>query len=443
MMRWFGTDGIRGVANETLTPELAYKIGSYLGHIYGKVIIGKDTRGSSSMLEASLAGGACAYGADVYEMGYTSTPALAYNTMTGPFDCGIMISASHNPYHDNGIKIFAKTGLKISSDIEEAIEDYIDGLVELEKAAPQDIGEVYPYSEGNVLYAEWLQDIFDTDFNGLKIVFDLANGGATYTFKHFIQKYDDGDIKVINDAPDGRNINDHCGSTHLDGLIEEVKSGSYDVGFAFDGDADRVLAVDGDGHVVDGDALMYILACDKKEKGLLSDDMVVTTVMSNYGLYKALDKAGLKYSVVPVGDKNVTDKMIEGGYGIGGEQSGHVIISDDALFGDGLKTALHIIAIMKRTGKSLKDLAGPFKAYPQVLVNAKTAAKDAIMADGEVKDLIAEIDDALAGRGRILVRPSGTEPLIRIMVEAETEADCDRHIQAVLALLRAKSYIEV
>ncbi len=441
-MRYFGTDGIRGVANKTLTPELAYKIGSYLGHIYDAVIIGKDTRGSSSMLEASLASGVSAHGADVYEMGYTSTPALAYNAMVGSFDCGIMISASHNPYHDNGIKIFSKNGLKISSSIEEKIEDYIDGKIDITRVSAENIGEVYSYKEGNTLYTKWLQEIFDNDFSGLKLVFDLANGGATYTFASFIENYDSAHIKVINNNPNGRNINDHCGSTHLEGLIQEVKMG-YDAGFAFDGDADRVLAVDSEGNVIDGDALMYILASDKKAKGFLKDNTLVTTIMSNVGLYKALEKEGIEYTVESVGDKNVADKMIEGNYDIGGEQSGHIIISDDAMFGDGLKTALHIISIIKKTGKSLKELASPVKVYPQVLVNAKTENKEAIMKDSEVSHLIDDINNNLANQGRMLVRPSGTEPLIRIMVEAKSEDVCNMHVQTVLELLRAKSYIEV
>ena len=438
-MRYFGTDGIRGVANDLLTPELAYKVGAYLGHKYDMVVIGKDTRISSSMLESALASGISAYGAKAYTMGYTSTPALAYTTKTEDFDVGIMISASHNPYYDNGIKIFAKDGLKIDSTIEKEIEDYIDGKISLDKASGDKIGEIYDYKEASAHYVKWLHDHFYTDTSGMKIAFDLANGGATYTFDLY-KKYFEADIAILNDRPDGININVDCGSTHLDRFKGYVKGG-FDMGFAFDGDADRVLAIDENGEVVDGDKLMYILARYLKKMGKLHDDMVVTTVMSNLGLYKAFKRVGIQSVKTSVGDKNVADMMINNDYDLGGEQSGHIIIKEDGMFGDGLKTALRIIKILKEENKSLKEIADDVKIYPQLLVNKKTEYKEDIMNDGDILAYVQNKDDELGDDGRILVRPSGTEPLIRVMVEADSDEKCQRYVDDILGCLKDKGYI--
>ncbi len=441
MMRYFGTDGIRGVANDLLTPELAYKVGAYLGHRYDKIVIGKDTRISSSMLESALASGISAYGAKVYQIGYTSTPALAFTTKSEAFDVGVMISASHNPYYDNGIKIFAKNGLKIDSTIESEIEDYIDGKIDLARAAGDRIGEIYTYDIACEHYVRWLYDNFYHDTSGMKIAFDLANGGAVYTFGLY-KKYLKADVVVLNDQPDGININVDCGSTHLSKFRSYVKEHDLDMGFAFDGDADRVLAVDEDGNVVDGDKLMYILAGHLKKEGHLHDDMVVTTVMSNLGLYKAFKRAGIQSIKTSVGDKNVADMMINKGYDLGGEQSGHIIVREDGMFGDGLKTALRIIAILKEEGKSLKEAADEVKIYPQLLVNKKTAYKEAIMSDHDVLAHIERLENELGDEGRILVRPSGTEPLIRVMVEADSEKNCQRYVDDILKCLEDKGYIE-
>ncbi len=441
-MRYFGTDGIRGVANKDLSAELAFKIGALLGHKYDKVVIGKDTRISSSMLESALACGLSAYGADVYKIGYTTTPCLAYNTALKDFDCGVMISASHNPYYDNGIKIFAKNGLKIDSAIEEEIEDYIDGKFSIQRAKSEDIGEIYSYHQGIEAYTAWLNERFCLDLKGLRVVFDLANGGAVFTFDDFKQYLKGAKITVINDHPDGLNINVHCGSTHLESLKAIMKSGDYDVGFAFDGDADRVLAVDNKGDVVDGDMIMYILSNYLKEKGRLKDDTLVTTVMSNIGLYKALANRGLKSEKTAVGDKNVAELMIRKDYSIGGEQSGHIIIKEDGMFGDGLKSALWVLKVMSETGRSLCELCQDLKIYPQLLLNKKVQDKDKIMQDEVILDYIAKVEALLEGEGRILVRPSGTEPLIRVMVEARSDEECERLANDILKVIAARGYLK-
>lgn len=440
MTRYFGTDGIRGIANRELTCEIAYKIGSYLGSMYDRVVIGKDTRISSSMLESAIASGLSAYGCDAYMIGYTSTPALAYTTKYGAFDAGIMISASHNPYYDNGIKIFSQNGLKIATSIEDAIEDYIDGKTFLKKAESDHIGKILDHHSANKAYAKWLDDNFHSDTKGLKIGFDLANGGSVFTFNEYV-KYLDGNISVINDKPNGTNINKDCGSTHLDGLRKYVKDNGLDLGFAFDGDADRVLAIDNDGNIVDGDKLMYILAKDLKADGKLYDDVLVTTIMSNIGLYKALKKAGIKSVKTDVGDKNVAEAMLKNGYCIGGEQSGHIIVKEDGMFGDGLKTALRIIKIITKNKRSLKELADEVTIYPQLLVNEKTEYKKKIMEDEEVIAHIKALEDKLQDEGRILVRPSGTEPLIRVMVEAKSDGLCKTYVDDILKFLKEKDYV--
>lgn len=442
MTHYFGTDGIRGVANKDLTPEIAFKIGAYLGTKSDRVIIGKDTRKSSSMLESAIASGLSAYGADAYKIGYTSTPCLAYTVANGDFDYGIMISASHNPYYDNGIKIFAKDGLKIDSAIEEKIEDYIDGKAALKRAQSEKIGEIYDYREANGVYASWLYEHLYSDLKGLRVLFDLANGGAVYTFDRYKRYLDASTYDVMNDGPDGININEDCGSTHLEALVQRVKEGGYDVGFAFDGDADRVLACDSNGDIVDGDKLMYLLSLDLKEEGKLKDDVLVTTVMSNIGLYKALEAKGIRSVITAVGDRSVALEMESHDYRLGGEQSGHIIIKEDGMFGDGLKSALRILRIMVKTGKSLKELVKEVTIYPQLLVNKKTKHKKEIMEDKEVLAYIKSLEAKLNGSGRLLVRPSGTEPLIRVMAEAKSDEECETIVYAFIDHLRDKGYIE-
>ena len=445
MGKYFGTDGIRGVANEGLDLAKAYDVGAYLAYYYGKdkrakIAICKDTRLSSSMFEHILAAAISAMGGDAYLMGYATTPSLAYVVSHEDFDCGVMISASHNPYYDNGIKVFATNGLKIDSSIEEKIEELIDKKLELKALTHEKIGHVYEYKEGVKHYLAWLDEIFELDLSGLKLAVDLANGGACFTAVEALRRKK-AKLTVINDEPSGTNINNHCGSTHLQSLVELVKKGDFDLGFAFDGDADRVLFVDKKGEVIDGDKIMYLLARYLKTKDMLTNNMLVTTVMSNIGLFKALKRAKIDYCVTAVGDKNVADMMINNDYDLGGEQSGHIIIKEDGMFGDGLKTALRIIKILKEENKSLKEIADDVKIYPQLLVNKKTEYKEDIMNDGDILAYVQNKDDELGDDGRILVRPSGIEPLIRVMVEADSDEKCQRYVDDILGCLKDKGYI--
>lgn len=444
MGRYFGTDGIRGKANETLALSTAYKVGRFVGSYYdaedkAKVFIGKDTRLSSSMYESMLAAGLSASGADVYLVGYCSTPCLAYLTMVHKFSCGVMISASHNPYYDNGIKIFGNDGLKIGEDVEGLIEDYIDKPEGIPYCTNSAIGKIIEYKQGIAEYQKWLREIYPLDLLGMKICVDLANGSNCYTAKEVLGSMNL-DVTYINDSPDGTNINRDCGSTHLKMLKDTVKNGSYDLGFAFDGDADRVLFVDENGDNVEGDQLMYLLSKHLKNHGMLANNTLVTTVMSNIGLYKALDNCGISYAVTPVGDKNVVDCMVDNGFCIGGEQSGHIICSHDAYFGDGLKTALMVLSALSEQNCSLKDAVKELHIYPQLLVNVKVKDKTIVLNDDEINVRIDEIGKQLEGNGRILVRPSGTEPLIRVMVEAENDDICRKHVYEVIDLIKEKGY---
>ena len=444
MGRYFGTDGVRGEANKDLTVSKVYKIGRYVGDYYrkngkGRILIGKDTRLSSSMFEAALASGIAESGGDALLMGYGTTPCLAYLIANEDFDCGIMISASHNPYHDNGIKIFGTDGLKIKDDLEDPIEDYMDDLFELPRAEGKEIGHITAYAEGIDHYVDWLCRTYPTDLSGTKILLDLCNGGSCTTAEKVFRRLH-ADYTVMNSAPDGININTNCGSTHLEGLQEAVKKGSYDIGFAFDGDADRVLAVDPQGQVVDGDKIMYLLACYLKEEGKLQGNHLVTTVMSNIGLKKALDKKGISYAITPVGDKNVVDCLRAKGYVGGGEQSGHIINTYSGYFGDGVKTALNVLEVMKKKGQSINELCDELKVFPQLLINVRVKDKNVVLQDEEIKAKINEVAEALGDNGRILVRPSGTEPLIRVMTEAESDELCRQYDDAVIDLIKAKGY---
>ena len=438
MGRYFGTDGIRGKAGVTLTNETAYKVGKFVGNYYenARIVIGMDTRISSKGFEEALCRGMIESGAKVYLLGYCSTPCLAYTTMNEKFSCGVMISASHNPYTDNGIKIFANDGFKINDEIEGLIEDYIDVPEGIEN---RDGGEVIEYSYAIRTYQDWLLDRYHIDLDGMKVIVDLCNGSNCYTAKDVLNSLN-GRFDYINDAPDGTNINNHCGSTHLEMLQETARGGDYEMGFAFDGDADRVLFVDEDGEVVDGDKIMYLLSKYLKEKGLLNKDTLVTTVMSNIGLYKALEKKGIVSDITPVGDKNVSDSMAKNGFVVGGEQSGHIIYSNDCYFGDGLKTALLVMEALRYYGQSLKESVAEVKIYPQLLVNEHVKDKKVVLDDEVIRQKIAEISDRLGSNGRILVRPSGTEPLIRVMVEAENDELCHDLVYEVLDLIKARGY---
>ena len=438
MGKYFGTDGVRGKAGVTLTDEMVYRIGKFVGNYYkdARIVIGMDTRISSKGFEEDLCKGMTESGAKVYLLGYCSTPCLAYTTMNEKFSCGVMISASHNPYTDNGIKIFANDGFKIGDAIELQIEAYMDDPRGIETV---NTGEVIDYKQAIKTYQNWLLDRYRMDLKGLKVCVDLCNGSNCYTARDVLEKLN-GKFTYLNDSPDGTNINNHCGSTHLEMLQEAVKEGDYDLGFAFDGDADRVLFTDEDGNVVDGDRIMYLLSKYLKDNGLLTNNHLVTTVMSNIGLYKALEKLEIESDITPVGDKNVSDSMVRNHYAVGGEQSGHIIYAGDCYFGDGLKTALLVLKALEYYGISLKEAAAEVQIYPQLLVNVTVTDKKIVLNDSEICEKIDAIAKELGNNGRILVRPSGTEPLIRVMVEAENDELCHRYVYDVIDLIKERGY---
>ena len=442
MGRYFGTDGIRGKANESLTAYKAFQTGRYLGYYYSqngkqKIIIGKDTRLSSDMLEAALAAGISSEGCDAYLAGYCPTPMIAYLTRTEDFVCGAMISASHNPYYDNGIKIFSKEGIKMSADVEGLIEDYIDGLIDIEYKTGDAIGKIVPYERGLEDYLNWICEEYPTDLSGLKIALDCANGSSCFTAEKALIRLG-AETTVINAMPDGTNINTQCGSTHPEKFQEFIKNGEFDLGLMFDGDADRQIMVAPDGRLVDGDFVLYICGKHYRDKGILNNNTVVTTVMANLGLFKAMEREGIKVSSTQVGDKYVYEEMCRDDDIIGGEQSGHIIFKNHETTGDGLVTALAILEIMKETRKPISALMEGLKIYPQLLVNVRVTNKQTALDDEEIKQAIEEVNEELSGNGRLLVRPSGTEPLIRVMAEAETDEICERVVNRVADIVRRK-----
>ena len=448
MGKYFGTDGFRGEANVDLTVEHAYKVGRYLGYYYGKqhddgkahVVIGKDTRLSSYMFEYSLVAGLTASGADVYLMHVTPTPSVSYIVRTGDFDCGIMISASHNPYYDNGIKVINGQGYKLEAAIENEIEQYIDGeLGEIPFAKKDSIGKTTDYTMGRNRYIGYLLTIPTRPFKGMRIGLDCANG-ASYLVAKSVYDALGAKTYVINNEPNGTNINTDCGSTHIDKLQAFVKEKGLDVGFAFDGDADRCLAVDDKGEIVDGDKILYVCGRYLKDKGELNKNTIVTTIMSNLGLYKALDKKGINYEKTAVGDKYVFENMMEHGHSIGGEQSGHIIFSKYATTGDGVLTSLMIMETILGRKVKLSELFHSLTIYPQLLVNVKVSSKDAVMNDADVLKLNDEIAAELGDDGRLLLRQSGTEPVIRVMVEAATDELCEKYVYKMVDLIKAKGY---
>lgn len=444
MGKYFGTDGIRGDANTTLSLETAFKVGRFVGNYYktkgqGKIIIGKDTRLSSSMFENALAAAISSSGSDAYLLGYCSTPCLAFVASKDHFDVGIMISASHNPFNDNGIKIFGNNGIKLSEDIELLIEEFIDNPKGIEYATKDEIGHIYSYPEGISEYKQWLYNLYPLDLSGYKIMVDLANGSNCVMAKDVLNKTK-AQITYINDAFNGVNINNNCGSTHLNMLQEKVKEGDYDLGFAFDGDADRVLFVDHKGEIIDGDKIMYMLSKYLKENNLLTNNTLVTTVMSNMGLFKALEKIDIQTNITPVGDKNVLESMLNNDFVIGGEQSGHIIYKNDANYGDGLRTALFVLKALKETNQNIDEATSNLIVYPQLLVNQRVVDKTIVLNDENINCKIKEIAKLLGDNGRILVRPSGTEPLIRVMVEAESEQLCQKYVYEVIDLIKEKGY---
>ena len=447
MGKYFGTDGFRGEANKTLTVEHAYQVGRFLGWYYRsqnnrkcKVVIGKDTRRSSYMFEYSLVAGLTASGADVYLLHVTTTPSVSYVVRTEDFDCGIMISASHNPYYDNGIKLLNDKGEKMDEETILKIEDYIDGKTgQIPFATGEEIGCTIDYAAGRNRYIGYLISLATRSYKGMKVGLDCANGSAWMIAKSVFDALG-AKTYVINAQPDGININTNCGSTHIEVLQNYVKENHLDVGFAYDGDADRCIAVDENGNVIDGDAILYIYGCYMKERGKLINNTVVTTIMSNFGLYKAFDAAGIDYEKTDVGDKYVYENMMANGHRLGGEQSGHIIFSKYASTGDGILTSIKMMEVILERKTSLSKLAAPLKIYPQVLKNIRVNSKPEAQNDPDVQAVVAKAARELGDNGRILVRESGTEPVIRVMVEAESVETCENYVNAVLQVIKDKGH---
>lgn len=447
MGKYFGTDGFRGEANKTLTSDHAYKIGRFLGWYYQhenhkcKIVIGKDTRRSSYMFEYALAGGLTASGADVYLLHVTTTPSVSYVTRTEDFDCGIMISASHNPYFDNGIKLINSNGEKMDEETILKIEDYLDGKVdEVPYAERENIGCTVDYAVGRNRYIGYLISLATRSYREKRVGLDCANGSSWMIAKSVFDALG-AKTYVINNQPDGLNINTNCGSTHIEGLQKFVVENGLDVGFAFDGDADRCLCVDENGNVVDGDGIIYIYGRYLKERGKLLGNKVVTTIMSNFGLYKALDAIDVEYEKTAVGDKYVYENMLQNGYRLGGEQSGHIIFKKYATTGDGILTAIKMMEVMLEKKQPLSELTKPFKIYPQVLKNVRVLDKQTVAEDAEIQERVSGIAAELGGEGRILLRESGTEPVIRVMVEASDKDSCERYVDEVVNLIQSKGYV--
>ena len=459
MGKYFGTDGFRGEANANLTADHAYKVGRFLGWYYGelrrrkgeegpaRIVIGKDTRRSSYMFEYTLVGGLVASGADAYLLHVTTTPSVAYIARVDEFDCGIMISASHNPYYDNGIKLINGNGEKMDEETISLVEAYLDGELEvfgqkwpeIPFAKKEQIGCTVDYISGRNRYVGYLISLGMYSFRGKKVGLDCANGSAWNIAKAVFDALG-AKTYVINAEPDGTNINRDAGSTHIEGLQRLVVEKGLDVGFAYDGDADRCLCVDEKGNVITGDHILYIYGKYMKERSKLLQNTVVTTVMSNFGLYKAFDELGIDYAKTAVGDKYVYEYMMKNGCRIGGEQSGHIIFSKYASTGDGILTSLKMMEVMMARKKKMSELTEGLTIYPQVLVNVRVTDKKAAQADPAVQEAVAGVAQALGDTGRILVRESGTEPVVRVMVEAETEEVCHQYVDGVVEVIKAKGY---
>lgn len=443
MRKYFGTDGIRGIAGESLTADLSFKVGKALGKLlteekeHPKVVIGRDTRISCDMIEHALTAGLTSTGVNVMTVGTIPTPAIAYLTKTIETDSGIMISASHNPYQDNGIKIFGPDGFKLTDEQELEIESLIDNSEKIKNASFEKIGKVYGGNELTQKYIQHIKQSITGDLSDIKIALDCANG-ATTGVAPFIFGDLEADIETIGCQPNGVNINDNVGSTKIETISEFVKENNVDVGFAFDGDGDRVLAIDANGNIVDGDKIMFILAKHLKEQGELKDNMVVSTVMSNIGFYKAIEENGLQSVKTAVGDRYVVEEMRKNDYSLGGEQSGHIVLMNYATTGDGILTAVKLANIIKTSGKSLEELASEVSIYPQKLVNIKVIDKKTAMEDSEILSECEKVEKELEGNGRILLRASGTENLIRVMVEASSDELTDKYCEQVAKIVREK-----
>lgn len=445
MGKYFGTDGFRGEANVTLTVEHAYKVGRFLGWYFGKdkpdqkahIVIGKDTRRSSYMFEYALVSGLVASGADAYLLHVTTTPSVSYIARVDSFDCGIMISASHNPYYDNGIKLINSDGEKMSEDVIGEIEKYIDGEISIPFANKEHIGKTVDYINGRNRYMGYLIGLAEYSFKGIKVGIDAANGSAWSLAKAVFDALG-AHTYVINAEPNGLNINENSGSTHMEALQKLVVDEGLDIGFAFDGDADRCLAVDEKGNILTGDHIIYMYAKHMKARGILKDNTVVCTVMSNFGFLKAMEAEGIDCVVTDVGDKNVYAAMAKNGYRLGGEQSGHIILSKFATTGDGLITAIKLMEVMISSKKSVGSLASGMKEYPQVLINVKVDDKDAAMKNEEVLEEIKKTEKLLGKEGRVLVRKSGTEPVVRVMVEAKDDETCREEAEHLADFIKDK-----
>ena len=446
MGKYFGTDGFRGEANVDLNYDHAVKIGRFLGWYYGlnrgktaKILIGKDTRRSSYMFEYALVAGITASGGDAYIMHVTTTPSVSYITRTDDFDCGIMISASHNPYYDNGIKLMNAEGEKMDEETILKVEDYLDGKTEVPMAT-RNIGKTVDYVAGRNRYIGYLISLSRFSFRDKRVGLDCANGASWAIAKSVFDALG-AKTYVINAEPDGYNINKDCGSTHIEHLQKLVLEKGLDVGFAFDGDADRCLCVDDKGNVVTGDHIIYIYGLYLKERGKLLNNKVVTTVMSNFGLYKALDKVGIEYEKTKVGDKYVYENMKQNGHRVGGEQSGHIIFTKYAHTGDGILTSLKMMEVMLAKEKPMSELAAPVVFYPQVLKNVRVKSKPEAQNDPDVQAAVKSVADLLGNEGRILVRESGTEPVIRVMVEAWSDEICEKYVDSVIEVIKKKGHI--
>lgn len=449
MGKYFGTDGFRGEANVNLTVEHAFQVGRFLGWYYGeknkpercRVVIGKDTRRSSYMFEYSLVAGLTASGADVYLLHVTTTPSVSYVVRTEGFHCGIMISASHNPFYDNGIKVINEKGEKLEEDVIGQIEDYLDGKSgPLPLAVKENIGRTVDFAAGRNRYIGYLISIATRSFKNKKVALDCANGSASAIAKNVFDALG-AETHVIHDEPNGLNINLNCGSTHIEELQKYVVAEGCDVGFAYDGDADRCIAVDEMGRIIDGDAILYICGKYMKEQGSLFHNTIVTTVMSNLGLYKALEKEGISYVQTAVGDKYVYENMAATGHCLGGEQSGHIIFSKHATTGDGILTSLKVMEVMLEKKESLSKLAAPLAVYPQVLKNVRVKDKQAAQDDPAVQEEAKKVAERLGNEGRILLRQSGTEPLVRVMVEAKDLETCQSCVDQVVKVIEERGHL--
>lgn len=442
MGKYFGTDGVRGVANSELTPELAFKIGRFGGYVLTKnmptpkVIIGRDTRISGHMLEGALVAGLLSIGAEVMRLGVISTPGVAFLTKALGAQAGVMISASHNPVQDNGIKFFGPDGFKLSDEQENEIEELLDQVEDhLPRPTGANLGQVNDYFEGGQKYLQFLKQTVDEDFSGIHVALDCANGATSSLAPHLFADLE-ADISTMGVNPDGLNINEGVGSTHPESLAQFVLERKADIGLAFDGDGDRLIAIDENGNIVDGDQIMYICAKFLNERGRLNKQTVVSTVMSNLGFYKAIEANGIKSVQTGVGDRYVMEEMRKNTYNLGGEQSGHIIFLDYITTGDGMLSAIQLVNIMKATRKKLSELASEMDKFPQLLINVKVTDRSLIETNQRIQDIIKEVETEMGENGRLLVRPSGTEPLIRVMAEAETEELCEYYVNKVVAVVK-------